>query len=320
MDKTLTFSQQVKEEIVSNDYESKDRLRALLAAFIRINGTVSIKGRTTNLLLMTENAKIAKFIYTTLKEIYNADCGFEYKRKSNFSKTRVYQVAVKSMSEEILEDLSISFLEGKISKNIVRNDDTIAGYLAGAFLAAGSVNSPRSSNYHLEIAVNSENYAKWILHLFNRYKNINIVPKVTKRRDKYVIYFKKSDRIAEFLVLVGAVGSCMDFENIRIDRDFMNSANRLSNFDTANMKKTTDSALKQLNEIKIIDEILGIKNIQNEKARLLARLRLENEYASMAELAEIMGDELGVVISKSNVNHLFRHLHEIYKRFNIDEH
>lgn len=320
MDKTLTFSQQVKEEIVSNNYESKDRLRALLAAFIRINGAVSFKGKKSTLLLLTENAKIAKFIYSTLKEIYNADCAFEYKKKSNFSKTRVYQITVKSMSDEILEDLEISFLEGKISKNIVRNDDTIAGYLAGAFLAAGSVNSPTSSNYHLEIAVNSDNFAKWILHLFNRYKNINITPKVTKRRDKYVIYFKKSDRIAEFLVLIGAVNSCMDFENIRIDRDFMNSANRLSNFDTANMKRTTETALKQLKEIQTIDEILGIKNIQNEKARLLARLRMENEYASMVELAEIMSEELGVVVSKSNINHLFRHLHEIYKRFNIDEH
>jgi hypothetical protein len=41
------------------------------------------------------------------------------------------------MSDEIIEDLDIEFLEGKISKNIVFNDDTISGYLAGCFLASG---------------------------------------------------------------------------------------------------------------------------------------------------------------------------------------
>ena len=67
-------------------------------------------------------------------------------------------IEIADASEAIMDDLEISFLEGKISKNIVKNDDTISGYLAGAFLAAGSVNSPVTSNYHLEIALNSENY------------------------------------------------------------------------------------------------------------------------------------------------------------------
>ena len=87
----------------------------------------------------------------------------------------------------------------------MRNDDTISGYLAGAFLASGSVNSPSTSNYHLEIALNSENYAKWLSKLFGKYKNGDIEPKITFRRDRYVIYFKKSDQIANFLIMIGAV-------------------------------------------------------------------------------------------------------------------
>ena len=207
-----------------------------------------------------------------------------------------------------------SFLEGKISKNIVRNDDTIAGYLAGAFLASGSINSPKSSNYHLEISLDSENYAKWMIHLFKRYKNIDIVPKIAPRRNKYILYFKKSDRIAEFLALVGAINSCMDFENIRVDRDFMNSANRLSNFDTANMKKSFETANRQKEEIKFIDSKLGIDNITNKKMRILCSLRLENETASMKELAELLSLEINEPVSKSNINHLFRAIHELYLR------
>ena len=68
------------------------------------------------------------------------------KEKKSLKKKMVYKISVNTMSDEIIDDLEISFLEGKISKNMVRNDDTIAGYLAGAFLASGSINSPKSSN------------------------------------------------------------------------------------------------------------------------------------------------------------------------------
>jgi DNA-binding protein WhiA len=311
---TITFAQQVKEELVNNTYDSKERLRALLAAFIRINGALSFINKETVITLSTENAKIAKFIYSHLKNIYNADVSFSYFQKSSFKKKTTYKISVNTMSDEILEDLEIEFLEGKISKNIVRNDDTISGYLAGAFLASGSINSPTSSNYHLEISLNSLNYAKWMLHLFNRYKNTNILPKISQRREKYIVYFKKSDQIADFLILIGAVNSCMEYENIRVDRDFMNSANRLTNFDTANMKKSVDTAARQIEEIKLIDKKLGINNIMNEKQRLLARLRIENEYASMKELASMMSERLGANVSKSNINHLFRAIHELYER------
>lgn len=313
MQHTITFTQQVKEEIASNVYESKDRLRALLAAFIKINASLTFKNKESYLLMSTENAKIAKFIYSSLKDIYDADCSFEYFQKKSFKKKRVYKISVNSMSEEIISDLEIEFLEGKISKNIVRNDDTISGYLAGAFLASGSINSPKSSNYHLEISLDSENYAKWMIHLFKRYKNINLIPKIASRRNKYILYFKKSDRIAEFLALIGAVHACMDFENIRVDRDFMNSANRLTNFDTANMKKSYDTALKQIEEIKFISKKINLDQLENKKISILCRLRLENEQASMKELSQLLSDELGYTVTKSNINHLFRAIHKMYE-------
>lgn len=314
MENTITFTQQVKEEIASNIYESKDRLRALLAAFIKINGTLTFKNKKSVLLMSTENAKIAKFIYSNLKEIYQADTTFEYLQKKSLNKKMVYKISVNTMSDEIIDDLEISFLEGKISKNMVRNDDTIAGYLAGAFLASGSINSPKSSNYHLEISLDSENYAKWMIHLFKRYKNIDIVPKIAPRRNKFILYFKKSDRIAEFLALIGAIHSCMDFESIRVDRDFINSANRLSNFDTANMKKSYETALRQKDEILFIENKLGIKNITNKKMRILCGLRLSYESASMKELATMLSSELDEPVSKSNINHLFRSIHDLYER------
>ena len=314
-----SFTSQVKEELASNNYPSEDRLRALLSAYIRINGSLVFRHKKTLLQLNTENAKIGRFIYETINEIYHADAQLIVKEKRNLDKSKSYMIEIADASEAIMDDLEISFLEGKISKNIVRNDDTISGYLAGAFLAAGSVNSPVTSNYHLEIALNSENYAKWLAKLFAKYKNSNIEPKITQRRDEYVIYFKKSDQISNFLIMVGAVSSCLDFEDVRANRDLMNNANRLTNMDTANMKRTIETGKRQAEEIRVIDKYLGIDNISNLKERELCKLRVANEAASLQELADLMTEKFKKPITKSNVNHLFRSIHALYERLNNDD-
>ncbi len=309
-----SFTKKVKEELCSNDYTSQDRLRALLAAYIRINGSIGFRDKKSYLTLTSENAVISRFIYETINSIYQSDAHLLFQTRNNLGKNTIYIIEIQEASETILEDLDISFLEGKISKNIVRNDDTIAGYLAGAFLAAGSVNSPSTSNYHLEIALNSENYAKWLSKLFSKYHNSDIEPKIAKRREQFVIYFKKSDQISNFLIMIGAVMCCMEFESVRVDRDMVNSTNRLTNMDTANMKRIYETALRQTDEIKLIDRKLGIENITNPKVRLLCSLRLENETASLQDLAVIMSERLDKTVTKSNINHLFRSIHELYVR------
>lgn len=314
MSKGISFSQKIKEELCANEYLSKDRLKALLSAYLRINGHLVLNNKKTLLVFETQNGKIAKFIYQTIGEFYRAPVFFTYEKKTRFSKNLIYKTTIEEMGEEILEDLDISFLEEKISKKIVNNDDTISGYLAGAFLASGSINSPRSSNYHLEISLNSENHAKWLAKLFLRYKNTNIEPKIIKRRENYIVYLKKSDKIADFLVMIGAVNSCMEFENIRVDRDYLNITNRLSNLDTANMLKTVKTAEKQIKWIELIDQKIGIDHLSESKIRLLCRLRLENDSASLDELAYLMSEALSKTVSKSNVAHLFRKIEEKYLR------
>ena len=313
-----SFTSKVKEELVNNTYPSNDRLRALLSAYIRINGSLVFRNKKTLLQLNTENAKIGKFIYQNINDIYHTKVELIVKERNNLNKSKSYMIEIDESSEEIMSDLEISFLEGKISKNIVRNDDTISGYLAGAFLAAGSVNSPVTSNYHLEIALNSENYAKWLAKLFARYKNSNIEPKIATRRDQYVLYFKKSDQISNFLIMIGAVSSCLEFEDVRADRDLNNSYNRLTNMDTANMKRTIETGKRQAEEIRVIDKYLGIDNLGNIKERELCHLRLENEAASLQELADLMSEKFKKTITKSNINHLFRSIHEFYLRFTDD--
>lgn len=300
----VTFATEVKEEIINGSY-SLDYSKSLLSAYIRVNGHYKLTSDGSSLHLKTNNAKIAKFIYQTIKEIFNPNISFNYVKGRNLKKVTAYETVITSDADEILDALGIDFLESKINRTIVHNDETIAAYLAGLFLANGSINSPTSSKYHLELVLNSEAYAKEVIRQFNRYKSFDFIPKMISRRDSYVVYLKRSDKIADFLIMIQAINSCMKFENIRVDRDFMNNANRLTNFDIANMERTVEKANKQIAEIKYIDKVLGIKNIANKKVRLLCTLRLENESSSLSDLALKMGEILDSEISKSAIARLF---------------
>lgn len=313
MQAKVSFTQKVKEELCAIPF-SDEHLRAFLAAFIKVNGHLAIRNKESQIICKTENAKIAKFIYKSVERIYGLTPRFSYSKEMNFKKRVTYSVIIDE-GDYIIGDLEISFLEGKISKNIVCNDDMISGYVSGAFLASGSVNSPKSSNYHLEISLADESFARWFSKLLIKYKGTEFTPKIVKRRNNYVVYLKKAQQVADFLSMMGCVNKTLEFENIRVEREFSSIGNRLQNLDSANYGKTTLAAKNQIKDIKIIDKVLKIENVQNKKHQALMKLRLEHDDYTMFELAQELGKILNQEISKSNINHMFRAIHLMAERY-----
>ena len=313
MQAKVSFTQKVKEELCAIPF-SDEHLRAFLAAFIKVNGHLAIRNKESQIICKTENAKIAKFIYKSVERIYGLTPRFSYSKEMNFKKRVTYSVIIDE-GDYIIGDLEISFLEGKISKNIVCNDDMISGYVSGAFLASGSVNSPKSSNYHLEIALADESFAKWFSKLLIKYKGTEFTPKIVKRRNNFVVYLKKAQQVADFLSMMGCVDKTLEFEKIRVEREFSSIGNRLQNLDSANYDKTTLAAKNQIKDIKIIDKVLKIENVQNKKHQALMKLRLEHDDYTMFELAQELGKILNQEISKSNINHMFRAIHLMAERY-----
>jgi DNA-binding protein WhiA len=72
---------------------------------------------------------------------------------------------------------------------------------------------------------------------WNKAANHQFNSKIVARRKEWVVYLKRSDEISDFLILIGAKEACLQFENVRVDRDFANVDNRLRNIDTANYGK-----------------------------------------------------------------------------------
>ena len=306
----ISFSRQVKEEVVFNDFDDCCK-KALLLALIKINGTLSLTSNGMAISLRTENAKIASKAHKILKDLYQPSIEFLVSKKMKLRKNNVYIVRI-NKAREILEDLHI--LTSDIPDAMVLEKECCArAYLARAFLAGGSVNNPSTSNYHLEISCQNAELAGFIVKLMNRF---HLNAKDIERRTKYVIYIKSAEKIADFLRIVGAPKSLMDFENERIDRDFANNINRWDNCVIANEMKSVRSGASQLADIEVIDSHNAWAEL-DEKAKIIANLRKENPDVSLAELADLYINQTGLSISKSGVNHQMKKIKEKANQYRL---
>ena len=316
MEEIISFTNEIKNEITANINLDTEMKRSLLAAFIRVNGTIKFKNKNEYLILRTENAKVAKFIYSLIKDLYeDVVVSFSFRKTMKFYKATEYLVNIINGGTTIFSSLDINLLESKINQELINKEDKIRGFLMGLFLACGSCNSPKTSNYHFEFYVSDENLAKNILKIINKIKSSQFDFKLTKRRNNFVIYLKKSDQISNFLAFLDASTCCIKFEDVRVSRDYSNINNRLIICDQYNYKKSIDKANVQIEQIKLIDKHLGIDNIINEKVQLLCKLRLKDPEASYADLSSMMSEELNVPVSKSNIGHLFRKIENMAKLY-----
>ena len=303
----MSFASEIKKEMTQ--IENDDCcIEAELAVLIRMNGVISISREAYVLDIQTENAAIARRIYSLIKALYPAPIKLLVRRKMKLKKNNVYIARIEQGVKQMLEDLNIlvdSFTFTRtIPEKYLTKDCCKRAYLRGAFLAGGSVNNPETSSYHLEIANVYEEHNDSLCALMNQF---DLRAKVIERRNGYITYVKEAEKITEFLSLTGAHRALFKFEDVRIIRDMRNSVNRLVNCETANLNKTIGAAFRQVESIKVIDRLVGLDTLP-EKLQEIATLRVEHQDASLKELGELVQ---GANISKSGVNHRLKKIDKI---------
>ncbi|MBL1230875.1 DNA-binding protein WhiA [Enterococcus sp. BWB1-3] len=301
----MSFASDVKKELTTLEVH-REHARAELAALIRMNGSLSLVNQQFVLNVQTENAAIARRIYSLLKDHYNVRSELLVRRKMKLKKNNVYIVRLKQDTNSVLSDLNIMdgmMFQDHVSDEIVGNAQKMRSYLRGAFMATGSVNNPETSRYHLEIFSTYEEHNNDICDMLNYY---DLNARTLERRSGYISYLKGAEKIADFLTLIGATNSMLKFEDVRIVRDMRNSVNRLVNCETANLNKTIDAASKQIDNIKYIQLTVGLQALP-DKLQEIAELRLEHPEVSLKELGEMIPSG---AISKSGINHRIRKINE----------
>ena len=311
----MSFASETKKELTTLELKpccSKVELSAL----IRMNGSLSFSNRKLVIDVQTENAAIARRIYTLLKRNYEVNVELLVRKKMKLKKNNIYIVRFADKAQEVLMDLQILgegfTINHSISQKLVAKKCCKRSYLRGAFLAGGSVNNPETSSYHLEIFSLYKEHNDALCELMNGFE---LRAKTLERKKGFITYLKEADKISDFLNIVGAHTAIFRFEDVRIVRDMRNSVNRLVNCETANLNKTIGASMRQVENIQYIDKTVGL-GILPDKLREIAELRVAYQDVTLKELGEMVS---GGKVSKSGINHRLRKIDEIANRLRAGE-
>ena len=278
----MSFSSEVKEELSKlNNFKDKESLKAELLGYML---TWNMKQENDQIEFLTENEFNVERFY---KILFNLGLNYEPETYVKFFKTTIEKSA---LTDEVL------------NLNLNSKNEILRAIVKGSFLATGSVNNPENK-YHLEVSFVEKKNAEYILNICKE-NDVNL--KLLEARKKYILYIKEGEEISKFLALIGANKAVMNFEDIRAKRDIKNNVNRLVNCETANLNKTINASVNQINDIKLIQKLNKFDELP-EELRVLAGLRLEYPDATLKELGEYLEPPLG----KSGVNHRIKKIHEI---------
>ena len=269
----MSFSQDTKQELSKiNNLAKKDQVKQELVGYL-ISCNASVLKKTI-IRYATENEyNINRF--SKLLNNMNIDYSIEF----NLPKEDL--VLIKN--NEIFVDYEN--FESEEAKRIL---------IRGAFLGAGSINNPQNK-YHLEIKFSNGENAKKIRTILQEF---NIYFKILNREEKHSIYIKDGEEISNFLALIGANNAVLKFEDIRVQRQMRGKVNRLVNCKSANLNKTLNASIEQINAIKKLQESNKFNKLE-DNLKEIAVLRLENPDMPLSELGKLLKEPIG----KSGVNY-----------------
>lgn len=183
-----------------------------------------------------------------------------------------------SFSSEVREEL-IELKMWDNNSHLVQDEQLARLLIREAFIEKGFINDP-NKEYHLEILFKSKKKAEHLKEIIN---NLGIDIKSTKKGANYMLYLKEGEEISSFLALMGASKAMLRFEEIRVIKDTRNNINRLVNCETANLNKTVNASVKQIEDINKLKRNKKFEKLP-DNLKEVANLRLQNPDATYEEL------------------------------------
>ncbi|MCI8635707.1 MAG: DNA-binding protein WhiA [Eubacterium sp.] len=291
----MSFSSEIKKELAERIGTGRHCQLAELSAVISFTGNISLWGGSLQLKADTENEMLKKKYRLLLSQL------FQIKESKEVI-----------CGEDVLKVLeSIKMWDKK--NDCFGNAETVDGlliqqscckraFIRGAFLASGSISNP-SKAYHFEIVCRTVPQA---MQLRNTINSFNMDAKIVARKKNQVVYVKEGANIVDLLNIMEAHEALMNLENVRIVKEMRNSVNRQVNCETANISKTVNAAVRQIEDIRYIQSKKGLESLP-DNLKEIAVLRLEYPDAPLKEL----GTYLNPPVGKSGVNHRLRRISEI---------
>lgn len=307
----MSFSGEVKEELSRQLSRSRHCQLAEIAAILGFLGRIEGTGREQSLVVHTENITLAKKYFTLIKKTFEINATVAVRQNTYLHKNKICSVSIQGKEQIIKVLAAVKWMNEQaeyirenelVNGMLVQNACCKRAFIRGAFLTSGSMSDPEKS-YHFEIVCSDEEKAVQMREIINSF---DLDAKIVQRKKCYVVYLKEGAQIVDILNVMEAHVALMNLENVRILKEMRNSVNRQVNCETANINKTVNAAVKQVEDIKYIDSMVGLGTLA-EGLREIAELRLQFPESPLKELGTMLNPPVG----KSGVNHRLRKISSI---------
>ena len=315
----MSFSRSSKEEILKVDIEDDSCALAFLSGLIHSCGEIEKKNNKIYIKIVSDIEMLFGYCQNIVKKLYGDKADIEIAENYNINKNTFYEISfeVEKFRQLLLDvgvldyaDDGLSF-NFTIDKNLLLEDQTRRAFIKGAYIGSRTSSiklcsdnaQSCGSGYHIEFVSTRHEF---LVELSNILAEYNIIGKIFERRNAYVLYIKDVNTIQDLLALVGANEAVMNLSNEIIAREIRNKVNRQVNCINANINKTVEASLKQVNAINTIINTIGLESLSDDLQEV-AVLRLANPEESLDELLKLST----IKLTKSGLNHRFRKLIKI---------
>lgn len=304
----MSFTAEVKDELARVDGPTRAAQQAQLSAIVRVCGTLSFRGPGRySIKIATETGAVARTAIKLTHKLFDLETSLTV-RRSVLHKTRNYLIEIPEQPE--LEDALIELgiliagrgLAPGVPRNLLRTRSAISAFVRGAFMAGGFIADPRGE-FHLEIAVTGEDFARELVALISSF---GAGARLNHRRGAYAIYLKSYEDITALLRGMGAGRVARVVEVARAKKSVKNDVNRRVNAEMANQARSTGAAADQLQLIDEAEALIGMRSLP-PALRAFCEARRENPELSLAAI----GQEMDPPASKSAMYHRVLRLQQL---------
>ncbi len=305
----MSFAREVKKELLNmNNLECC--VHAQIAGIIHSLAEIGIALGGMNITFKSPINGIIRYILPYMKHHYQLEGELSYRTESGLKKQKYYYLKYEKVDTSIIEKYHLLPLDSyEITDALLENECCTSAFVRGCFIAKGSINDPKKSNYHLEIIFKKIETASLVLNIL---KDNAINASIINKKNQYLLYIKKAEEISRFLAYIEATEAVFEFENSRILRDYYNNVNRTINCDIANGNRSMQYCEKQKEAIDYLEKHDLVSKLSN---RLQDAINLRKEYpdSSLSELSELSSNVLGKEMSKSGISHCMREIMKVYE-------
>ena len=292
----MTFLNEVKEELLNLRIKKNCCMTSEVRGILAFGGISFGEG----ILLGTDSFSLAKRLSIFLRRVCNIDFA---ERLDEMAESYKFLIP-----ESVLLELGLKVEEDKISESENKELDhcCMQAFVRGAFLASGSAANPEKA-YRVEIFTENSYLCD---KTFEIIESLGVDCKKVKRKNLYVIYGNNSENASDILKVTEAYHAVFKMLDVKIEKEKRNKTNRQINFDMANIDRINENSRREADAIRLIDKKIGISELK-PKLREVARLRLDNEGASLRELCEMFDPPLAKSTLNNRLNKLIQIAQEL---------